>query len=170
MAIKAEDFKSIGGFDFDFFAHMEEIDLCWRLKNTGKRILYCGESTVYHVGGGTLSYNSPRKTFLNYRNNLCMIHKNFSGKSPLWVMITIRMILDQISILKFLLEWQPKNIIEIIKAHISYLTNIPSTQKKRKSIKKAPLYKMKGVLVHSLIWKFFVTKKYTFSQIIQKNE
>ena len=132
MVIKSIDFKKHGGFDADFFAHMEEIDLCWRLKNNGKCIMYCPESTVYHIGGGTLNYNSPKKTLLNYRNNLWMIHKNFMGKNPLFIIIVFRIILDQISGLRFLVKGEIKNLIAIYRAHIQYFTNLSSIQKKRK--------------------------------------
>jgi GT2 family glycosyltransferase len=165
MAIKSKDFKEIGGFDFDFFAHMEEIDLCWRLKNQGKRIMFCSKSLVYHVGGGTLNYNTPKKTFLNYRNNLWMIHKNFSGKSPLWLVILIRIILDQISGFRFIIEGNPKNILQINKAQIGYFKNILKIHKKRNKIKKHPLRKMKGVLNNLLIWEYFVKQKKYFNEI-----
>lgn len=78
LFVRAELFKHIGGFDEDFFAHMEEIDLCWRLKNLGYKIMYVGNSTVYHVGGGTLQKSNPRKTYLNFRNNRYLLHKNLS--------------------------------------------------------------------------------------------
>ncbi len=169
MAIKARDFNLVNGFDFDFFAHMEEIDLCWRLKNQGKKIMFCHESKVYHVGGGTLNYNSPQKTYLNYRNNLYMIHKNFKGKTPLWLIILIRIILDQISGLRFIFEGTSKNILEIQRAHLHYFYQIKKTQKKREKIQKYPINLMKGVLKTLLIWEFFIKKKHFFSEIKKTN-
>ena len=79
---------------------MEEIDLCWRFKNLGKNIFFTSESLVYHVGGGTLNYHSPNKIFLNYRNNLWMIHKNYKGEIPLFLFVIIRILFDQISGIK----------------------------------------------------------------------
>ncbi len=170
MVIKSIDFKKHGGFDADFFAHMEEIDLCWRLKNNGKSIMYCPESTVYHIGGGTLNYNSPKKTLLNYRNNLWMIHKNFMGKNPLFIIIVFRIILDQISGLRFLVKGEIKNLIAIYRAHIQYFTNLSSIQKKRKKIKKIPLNEMNGVLNHIIIWEYFINQKRIFTEITNAND
>lgn len=79
LFIKSAIFNKAGGLDADFFAHMEEIDLCWRIKNLGYKIGYCAESTVYHVGGGTLNKSNPKKTFLNFRNNRALLHKNLSS-------------------------------------------------------------------------------------------
>jgi len=165
MAIRAQDFNLVNGFDFDFFAHMEEIDLCWRLKNQGKKIMFCHESKVYHVGGGTLNYNSPRKIYLNYRNNLLMIHKNYLGKSPLWLIIFLRIILDQISGVRFIFEGKFKNILEIQRAHLHYFCQIKKAQKKRKNIKKSTLNLMEGVLRTLFIWEFFFKKKIFYSEI-----
>ena len=149
---------------------MEEIDLCWRLKNNGKSIMYCPESTVYHIGGGTLNYNSPKKTLLNYRNNLWMIHKNFMGKNPLFIIIVFRIILDQISGLRFLVKGEIKNLIAIYRAHIQYFTNLSSIQKKRKKIKKIPLNEMNGVLNHIIIWEYFINQKRIFTEITNAND
>ena len=165
MVIKSIEFQKYGGFDSDFFAHMEEIDLCWRLKNNGKNIMYCPESTVFHVGGGTLNYDSPKKTYLNYRNNLCMIHKNFKGNTPIFIIILLRIILDQISGLRFLFKGEFKNLFSIYKAHLYYFTNLLHIQNKRKKIKKLPMKKMKGVLNHIIIWKYFINQKRIFTEI-----
>ena len=132
MAVKAKDFFEIGGFDHDFFAHMEEIDLCWRWKNKGNSIMYTSESVVYHVGGGTLSYENPHKTFLNFRNSLWMIHKNYEGTPPLPFKIISRMTLDQIAFFRFLMMGKFKNALSIIKAHYHYYKSLPKLKKKGK--------------------------------------
>ena len=80
MFVRADVYNQLGGLDEQFFAHMEEIDLCWRMQLNGFSVYYCGQSTVYHVGGGTLAKNNPRKTYLNFRNNLLMIYKNAGEK------------------------------------------------------------------------------------------
>lgn len=102
LMIRAEDFRAVGGLDGTFFAHMEEIDLCWRLRARGRRIVCVPESVVYHVGGATLNYSSPRKTFLNFRNNLLMLYKNLPQREIKSVM-RVRSLLDYVAALKFLL-------------------------------------------------------------------
>ncbi len=119
MFIKSDTFKELGGFDENYFAHMEEIDLCWRAKNKGYEIKYTGQSTVYHLGGGTLSNINPKKTFLNFRNSLLTLYKNEPLHSKQRV-IFLRMILDGVAGIKFLLEGKPKHLIAILKAHASY--------------------------------------------------
>ena len=165
MAVRADVFSTYNGFDKDFFAHMEEIDLCWRLKNNGRKILFCHESIVYHVGGGTLIYNSPRKTFLNYRNNLCMIHKNYYGSLPLFLLIIIRIYLDQLSGLRFLIKGDITNVIAIYKAQFSYLFKIPELKAKRVANKQAVFINLTGVLNRSVIWEYFLEQKRIFAKI-----
>ena len=84
MMVRSEIFRELGGFDIDFFAHMEEIDLCWRIQRTGLKVYYNGESAVYHVGGGTLNQSNPFKTYLNFRNSLITLMKNDSFTGILW--------------------------------------------------------------------------------------
>ena len=165
MAIKSKEFFDVGGFDEKFFAHMEEIDLCWRLKNLGKNIFYTSDSTVFHVGGGTLNYNSPKKTYLNYRNNLWMIHKNYKGKIPLFIFILFRIKLDLISAIKLLISGDFKKFIAIIKAHISYIKTTKQTQNNRKKIKPLKFNLHTGYCKKSIIWNYFFLKKKKFSDI-----
>lgn len=129
--IKAELFKSFGGFDEDFFAHMEEIDLCWRMKLNGYKIFHCGQSVVYHVGGGTLAYSNPRKTYLNFRNSLLLLIKNLPTTSLLWK-LPFRWLIDYVAVAKFLLTGEIKDAFMIIKAHIYVWKNLYKTLKKRK--------------------------------------
>ena len=166
MAIKAKEFHAVGGFDESFFAHMEEIDLCWRLKNLGKNIFYTSDSMVYHVGGGTLQYNSPKKTFLNYRNNLRMIHKNYKGNIPLFIFILVRIKLDHISGIKLLFSGSFKNYIAIIKAHLNYLKTIKQTQNKRKKIIALKFSTLNGYCKKPIIWNYFFLRKRKFSDIL----
>lgn len=165
MAIKAQDFNDVGGFDESFFAHMEEIDLCWRLKNLGKNIFYTSDSTVFHVGGGTLNYNSPKKTFLNYRNNLWMIHKNYKGKVPLFIFILFRIKLDQISGVKLLISGDFKNYFAILKAHFSYVINIKQLQTKRNNIAASKFNSLAGYCEKSIIWNYFFLNNKKYSDI-----
>ncbi|MBR1793446.1 MAG: glycosyltransferase family 2 protein [Bacteroidales bacterium] len=130
MFVKAEVWKELGGLDGDFFAHMEEIDFCWRAKNAGYKAVYCPQSVIYHVGGGTLPKSSPRKTFLNFRNNMALLYKNLPQHRLHWVM-ALRMVLDGVAGLKFLLEGHPKECLAVIKAHQAYRRWKPQLREKR---------------------------------------
>ena len=157
MAIKANAFHEQGGFDADFFAHMEEIDLCWRMKNEGHKVMYVPSSTVYHLGGGTLDYMSPFKTYLNFRNNLFMLIKNqhyhFVG------VFLFRMCLDGVAGVKFLLEGKPIHTFQILKAHFHFYTKFPSMWSKRKLLyKKSPNPNLSGVYKKSIVLRFFLKK------------
>ena len=116
LFIRKQDYEDVGGLDGDFFAHMEEIDLCWRLKNRGRRIVCIPSSVVYHVGGGTLAQGNPRKTFLNFRNNLLMLYKNLPS-SRVNRILFIRMVLDGLAALAMLAKGDVKNFKSVLKAH-----------------------------------------------------
>jgi len=149
MFIRSEAWKAAGGFDADFFAHMEEIDLCWRLKRMGYGIAYAGGSTVYHLGGGTLNAENPQKTYLNFRNNLMMLQKNLPAPAACWT-IFLRLWLDGLALAKFLSDGKPKNAGMVCRAWLSFLRNVPKTAKKRKKYdakaNQAGLYKKSIVL------------------------
>ncbi|MFV0554342.1 MAG: glycosyltransferase family 2 protein [Mangrovibacterium sp.] len=134
LAIRAELFHSFGGFDADFFMHMEEIDLCWRLKNAGHEIVYLPTSTVYHLGGGSLSYDNPRKLFYNFRNNLFMLYKN-TPSAYLWSILILRLILDGVAALKMLLERNTAGVKAVWKAHWAFYRNLPRLRQQRKALK-----------------------------------
>ncbi|MCF6296539.1 MAG: glycosyltransferase family 2 protein [Flavobacteriaceae bacterium] len=139
--IKSAVFHQLNGFDEDYFSHQEEIDLCWRIQNEGYNIQYVGASTVYHVGGATLSEINPHKTFLNFRNSLFNISKNVS-KRFLFFVILFRLLLDGLAGAKFLVELKPKHTWAIIKAHFSFYVKLPKMLAKRKntSLKKTNYY------------------------------
>ncbi|MDB5012955.1 MAG: putative glycosyltransferase, partial [Daejeonella sp.] len=162
LFIKAKYWKEVNGLDADFFAHMEEIDLCWRLKNNGYKIMYCPDSIVYHVGGGTLEAENPFKTYLNFRNNLVMLQKNLSGFKACSV-IFIRFWLDFITLVKYLLAGKPKNAWAISRAHFSFLGSFWKTRLKKG--KKASIYNNSGLYEGSIVWEYFVKKKKTFSDL-----
>ena len=130
LFIRFADFWKHNGFDARFFAHQEEIDLCWRLKNEGKKIIYCPASIVYHVGGGTLIKTNPRKTFLNIRNNLMMLLKNLPFTTLLWV-LPLRMILDGFAAIFLAYKEGFPHFVAVIKAHFSFYAHIPGTWKLR---------------------------------------
>ena len=151
MFVRASVFHEMGGFDANFFAHMEEIDLCWRMKKAGNKIFYCSDSTVFHVGGGTLHKSNPRKTFLNYRNGLAMLYKNLPS-NKLFFTILLRLILDGISGIKLLLGGSFSDFIAIIKAHFAFYAMIPKLE--RKSPKEVSLIYQK-----SIVWEYFAKKQ-----------
>ena len=170
MVIKAELMQSFGGFDGDFFAHQEEIDLCWRLKNAGYRISYMPESTVYHLGGGTLNYDNPRKTYLNFRNNFISSFKNEPAGQLLWKM-PVRFILDIISAFKFLVSGQAGSAKAVLKALLYILSHPVSILRKRRETK-AKLKDLRignrtteGRSSKSIVWSYFVLGKKTFTSL-----
>lgn len=119
LCIRTKVYKEEGGLDADFFAHMEEIDLCWRLNSRGYKLVCIPQSVVYHVGGGALSYENPRKTFLNFRNNLLLLYKNLPFKRLWWVMI-LRFALDYVAALQYLVTGKTKNAKAVVDARMAY--------------------------------------------------
>ena len=157
LLIKSELFHKLNGFDEDFFAHMEEIDLCWRLKKLGYKIEVNPESVVYHVGGGTLNYMSPFKTFLNFRNSLFMILKNHEGVYG--IKIFKRLVLDGIAGILFLLQGHPKHTIEVIKAHFAFYKNFFKMLRKRNEIKKQKTsFNKVGLYNGSILWAKYIKR------------
>jgi GT2 family glycosyltransferase len=157
--IRKEVFRSLQGFDTDFFAHQEEIDLCWRANNVGHTIKYCPTSVVYHVGGATLNEANPMKTFLNFRNSLLMLTKNLP-KEKLVPIIFIRMCLDGLAGVQFLFKGKVTHTFAVLKAHFYYYHLIGRNLKKRNISQKTNYYYTK-----SIVWNYFVQKKNTFKRI-----
>ena len=165
LFIRANCFHQLKGFDEDFFAHMEEIDLCWRLKNVGYKIMFCSSSTVYHVGGGTLNKLSPQKTFLNFRNNLILLFKNHASQYFI-IKLFIRFVMDGIAGIKFLLSGEIGHFIAVIKAHFSFYASLPKTLGKRKQLKQQiKQYTTSAVYLHCVIADYFLRGKKTFKEI-----
>lgn len=161
LFIRKNVFEQAGKLDDSFFAHMEEIDLCWRVRLLGHKIFCVTSSVVYHVGGGTLPQGNPRKTFLNFRNNLCMIFKNETLIKMIFV-IFIRLLLDGFAGLQMLLKkGNLSDMLAIIKAHWSFYYAIPSLMTKRKAIQQAPIARYKS----SIVWQYFIVKKKKFSEL-----
>jgi len=161
--IRRSAWIEVNGLDPDFFAHMEEIDLCWRLKNKGYKIFYCPDSIVYHVGGGTLQAESPFKTYLNFRNNLSMLFKNLPPQKRFPVLF-IRFWLDFISLLKFLSEGKFKQVRAINKAHMAFFSSLTANKKKTKG-NNYTNFNNKGLYKGSIVWDYFAKKKRTFSEL-----
>ncbi len=137
LFVRVQSFEEVGGLDADFFAHMEEIDLCWRFKNRGYSIKCHPQSVVFHVGGGTLQKSNPFKTYLNFRNSLYMIVKNYP-KQKLINVLLIRLLLDGVAGIKFLISAEFGNFLAILKAHLAFYQNYSSLHKKRQVEAKMP--------------------------------
>ena len=133
MFVRASVWHQLGGLDADFFAHMEEIDFCWRCKNLGYKVLYCPDATVFHVGGGTLPKSSPFKTQLNFRNNLAMLYKNLPEKRLRRVLF-VRMLLDGVAALSFLAKGNAGEFKAVFKAHKEYRAWKESLKRKRAAL------------------------------------
>jgi GT2 family glycosyltransferase len=165
LIIRLAEYKKAGGLDVYFFAHQEEIDLCWRLRARGKRIVCLPQSVVYHVGGATLKMEHPRKTFLNFRNNLLLLYKNLPDRYYRKVMFC-RYFLDYLAALHFLLKASPANAWAVIKARRDFKRKKASY----KPVRQANLAQPDGndlppeVMRESLLWQYYVRKKRLFFQ------
>jgi len=164
--IRASAWKECGGLDPDFFAHMEEIDLCWRMQSKGWKIFSVPQSVVYHVGGGTLSYNSPYKLYLNFRNNLFLLYKNLPEKN-FRIILLERKLLDGLSVLLFITKGKFFAIKEIFRAHRDYYRNSANLKKKRIQIRQAAnnQHKISTILNKSLVFEFYLKGNRTFSRL-----
>lgn len=151
---RADLYHQTGGLDADFFAHMEEIDYCWRLKNAGYKIMYCADSVVYHVGGGTLPKANPRKTFLNFRNNFYLLFKNLPTHRLIPVFV-VRLILDAFAGLKFISEGDYKDTWAVVRAHWAFFASIPSLIKKRKTTNPT---NVPHIFNQCIVWKHYILK------------
>lgn len=161
MFVRAEIFKKLGGFDDEFFAHMEEIDFCWRAKNLGFKVMYCPDSTIFHIGGGTLPKNNSRKTYLNIRNNIIMLYKNLEQDRLVSVMAA-RIALDYIAAIKFLVDGGFKDMAAVIRAHFYFWKNITRLKKKRE---KVPHLKVSQIFWGNIVFIHFLQRKKTFLQL-----
>jgi len=161
--IKSKVWKEIGGLDGDLFAHMEEIDLCWRLKNKGYQVVCCTEAEVYHVGGGTLDASSPFKSYLNFRNNLIIMQKNLPFGEAMFK-IFVRLWLDLAAWFQFALKGQFAFAFSINKAHFQFFKRFFRTAEKRGK-QQIPLHQHQGVLKGSIVWRYFGKKIGKFSDI-----
>lgn len=168
LFIKAGKYHEVGGFDNRFFAHMEEIDMCWRLKNRGYKILVQPQSVVYHVGGGTLSKQNPRKTFLNFHNGLAMMVKNMPEGELRWK-LPFRVLLDGIAAISFLVKGHGRDMIAVFKAHLRFFSQIRYWLGVRRELKKQINNRnSEGVYNKSVVFDFFIRKKRKFSELTIK--
>ncbi|MEZ4779145.1 MAG: glycosyltransferase family 2 protein [Flavobacteriaceae bacterium] len=160
LFIKREAFWQAGAFDEDLFAHQEEIDLCWRLHSNGGTIKYIGTSSVYHLGGATLTTSNPQKTFYNFRNTLLILLKNVKGKRAYWILFQ-RMFMDNPAMLLFLFQGKFAHVWAILRAHFSFYQLSPKYLQKRR--KYATPYKYWHI--PSVVWRYYIQKKRTFNNL-----
>ncbi|MEP7321197.1 MAG: glycosyltransferase family 2 protein [Saprospiraceae bacterium] len=172
MIIRASIFHQIGGFDKDYFAHMEEIDWCWRAKRCGWNIISIPEVSVFHVGGGTLPYHSDQKIFLNFRNNLATIFKNDSILNLIYK-LPIRFILDGAAAFSFLIKKNPKGFLAVVRAYLHFIKWIPALHSKRKKINqlsKGTTFSPEGLFKGSILIEYFIKGHQTFQSIVSSHD
>lgn len=165
LFVRREVFLQAGQLDESLFSHMEEIDLCWRMHHLGYEVGYCSESEVFHVGGGTLSSDNPRKTYYNFRNNLFMMYKNMPS-SVLWYILPIRLILDGLAGVKFALDGKWNHISAILKAHGAFYGSLGRLNRQRKEITKMVVGKRSyKIYQNSIALDYFLRKRKKFDQL-----
>lgn len=165
MFVRASLYHKYGGLDDSFFAHMEEIDFCWRLKNLGYKIMYCPDSKIYHIGGGTLPKSSARKTYLNFRNNLSLLIKNLPKGTVFWT-IFYRIFLDWIAAFKFLCDGSFADFFAVIRAHFSFYRHIPKLRKVRKQHSHK---KVSQIYQKNIVFKHFLEKVKLYTELESKD-
>ena len=163
--VRSELYHKVGGLDHDFYAHMEEVDLCWRLKNAGYKIGYVGGSLVYHVGGSVISYGSPQKLYYNFRNNLILILKNEKRSRLLWL-FPFRIVLDGVAGMRLLLTGNVKHTFIIVKAHFNVYREMGKWLGRRKEYKKfIGVRNEEGIYRRSIVWDYFLLKRKKFTDL-----
>lgn len=160
LFVRAVDFHKIGGFDEDYFAHQEEIDLCWRLKSKDKKILAVGSSKVYHVGGATLDAATSKKTFLNYRNSLFNLYKN--RRSKIFQTLFIRLSLDGLAGIYLLFQGKPSHTFAIIRAHFSFYGNLSKMKSKRSKYATS----FKYFTINNVAYKYFIKNVKRYQRLV----
>lgn len=166
LIIRRDSYLEAGGLDPVFFAHQEEIDLCWRLRARGGRILCAPHSVVYHVGGASLGMDSPRKTFLNYRNNLLMLYKNLPERRLSQVLV-VRLVLDLVSALIFLLQGKPRHMAAVLKGWRCFLIRRAQCEGARQENLRLTTTELMPQLIrpYSLVWQYYVRGRRTYSEL-----
>ena len=168
LVIRKDIYKLIGGLDSAFFAHMEEIDLCWRLNARGLRVVCIPQSVVYHVGGATLTEESPKKTFLNFRNNLLMLYKNLEEREFKQI-YKVRFILDYLAAIQMITKGKFKNAQAVHRAHLEFNNMKKNFNKARKeNLEKQTAQNIISIFPKSILWQFFIKGHKTFNSLVWK--
>lgn len=164
MFVRADLFHKYGGLDEDFFAHMEEIDFCWRMKNYNYKIMYCPDAVVFHIGGGTLPKSSSQKTYLNFRNNLTLLYKNLPA-NRIFPVFAFRLVLDGIAAVKFLAEGGFRDFMAVTRAHFSFYSRFGRIRKKRKMQTQQKV----GQIYHgNIVFDYYLLKRKKFTDLKKK--
>ena len=165
MMVRTADYKAAGGFDARFFAHNEEIDLCWRLRLMGRKIFCIPDSAVYHIGGGTLPKNNPMKTYLNFRNNLTMLYKNLSD-GELHHVMRVRSVLDYVAALQAMLSGRMGDFKAILRGRRAFKQWLPDYREVRRSVQSMrKVDSVTGIYRRSILWQYYAKGHKKFSQI-----
>lgn len=165
LMLRADLYHAMGGLDVSLYAHMEEVDLCWRLKNAGYRIGYVGGSTVFHVGGSVISYGSPQKLFYNYRNSLVLLLKNEPAAKLLWL-LPWRMFLDGVSAMQMLAKGEFKNFATVLKAHCHFYLGLGRWLTHRRQARRVVARpNAAGRFPRSIVWAYFAKGRKKFSEL-----
>ncbi len=165
LVVRADLYHKVGGLDHDFYAHMEEVDLCWRLKNAGYKIGYVAKSLVYHVGGSVISYGSPQKLYYNFRNNLILLIKNEKGAKLLWL-FPLRFVLDGVAGIRLLLTGNARQTFTIVKAHFHFYRDLGKWLGRRRENKKLIVSRNEqGIYRRSIVWDYFVLRRKKFTDL-----
>jgi GT2 family glycosyltransferase len=159
LMIRAKTYHQFQGLDEDFFAHMEEIDLCWKINRTQQKVFYCGQSTVYHLGAGTLGYESPRKTYLNFRNGLTLLFKHLDTVE-LFYKLPMRIALDWLAAIVFLTTGRAANAGSVLKAHIDFAAGLSAHRHKRRAIRSTyPTYRRNSIYTSMIVLDYYLRGK-----------
>ena len=165
LMVRSSDYWSVGGLDERFFAHMEEIDLCWRLRLKGRGVTCVPQSTAYHWGGATLNKSNPRKTFLNFRNNRLMLYKNLP-ESSLWKVMLVRGLLDMVAAVSFLCQGHFGDFKAVFKAYFAYRRLKKEYRSVRADIQRTAVVKdVPERRPYFLLWRYHIRRQHTFSSL-----
>lgn len=165
MFVRAKLYHQLGGLDESFFAHMEEIDFCWRAKNHGYKIYCCPQSVIYHIGGGTLPKNNPRKTYLNFRNNLSLLYKNLPANRLVYVLLW-RFVLDFVAVVQFAVVGHAADAWQVIRAHAYFVRNRSNLKQKRQAL---PQRKVSMMYAKYIVFAHFIKGLKRFSDMNSKD-
>jgi GT2 family glycosyltransferase len=158
LMLRTSVFRKLGGLDETFFAHMEEIDLCWRMVRSGYKVYYCGSSTVYHVGAGTLAYGHPRKVYLNFRNNLRLLMYHLPPLQLVWK-LPLRLVLDWLAAIRFAGQGNCSSAAALFRAQANLFLHLPKVWQKRQQLLRNYPFSTRLLYRGAIVWEYFILKR-----------